>query len=137
MSGPFDQQVTFVYTRDLEGTARWYAETLGLPLVLDQGACRIFAVGADSFIGVCARPNRVVEPRGVVITLVTADVDGWHARLAARGAAIEAPPRLSPAFNVYAFFVRDPNGYVLEIQSFRDPAWPAPGGAADRPPGGV
>jgi len=131
---PFDQQVLFVYTRDLDGTASWYADTLGLPLVLDQGACRIFRIGPDSFLGVCSRPNRVVEPKGVVITLVSRDVDGWYRRLRDRGAAIEAPPRLSAAFNVYAFFVRDPNGYVLEIQEFRDPAWPRPGGAP--PPGG-
>ena len=123
MTAPFEQQVTFVYTRDLEGTARWYAEVLGLPLVLDQGSCRIFRVTTHSFIGVCSRSDRVVEPRGVVLTLVSADVDGWHERLSARGAAIDAAPRLSAEFNVYAFLVRDPNGYVLEIQEFRSPEW--------------
>ncbi|WP_374446783.1 VOC family protein [Stella sp.] len=128
MDAPFDQQVVFVYTRDLDGTARWYGETLGLPQVLDQGACRIFRVTERSFIGVCSRPNRVVEPRGVVLTLVTDDVDGWHRRLAEAGAEIEAPPRLSEEFQVYAFFVRDPNGYVLEVQQFRSPAWPRPPG---------
>ncbi len=126
VTAPFDQQVTFVYTRDLDGTAAWYADMLGLPLVLDQGACRIFRATAHSFIGVCSRPNRIVEPRGVVLTLVTSDVDGWHERLSAAGAEIEAPPRLSPEFNVYAFFVRDPNGYVLEVQEFRSPDWPKP-----------
>ena len=130
MSGPFDQQVTFVYTRDLDGTARWYGEILGLPLVLDQGPCRIFAVGPDSFIGVCSRPNRVVEPKGVIVTMVTGDVDGWHARLAAKGAAIESPPKRSEEFNVYAFFVRDPNGYIIEIQQFLDSRWPRPTRAA-------
>ena len=38
----FDQLVTFLYTRDLEQSAVFYGETLGLPLVLDQGACRIY-----------------------------------------------------------------------------------------------
>ncbi len=42
-----------------------------------------------------------------------------------REARPEAPPQLSTQFNVYSFFVRDPNGYKLEFQSFRDPAWGA------------
>lgn len=123
MPSAFVQQVIFVYTRDLAGTAGWYADVLGLPQVLDQGACRIFRATPTGFIGVCSRPNRVVEPRGVILTLVSDDVDGWHARLVARGAAVEAPPRLSSEFGVYAFLVRDPNGYVIEIQEFRDPRW--------------
>ena len=124
---PIDQQVTWVYTADLPGTAPFYADILGLELVLDQGQCRIFRAGADSFIGVChARPGRHVEPKGVVFTFVTPDVDGWHARLKAKGVASLEEPQRSEACNVYAFFVRDPNGYLLEFQQFLDPAWPAP-----------
>lgn len=59
-----------------------------------------------------------------MLTLVSSDVDGWHRRLADRGVEIEAPPSLSAEFQVYSFFIRDPNGYVLEIQEFRSPAWP-------------
>ena len=36
-----DQQVTFLYTIDLEATAVFYETILELPLILDQGACRI------------------------------------------------------------------------------------------------
>lgn len=119
------QQVTWVYTDDLAGTARFYSETLALQQVLDQGACRIFRTGDSSFLGVCqVRPGREVEPRGVVITLVTDDVDGWYARLDGLGVPVDAPPRRSEAFNVYAFFARDPNGYRIEFQRFLDPAWP-------------
>jgi predicted enzyme related to lactoylglutathione lyase len=120
------QQITWVYTHDLAATARFYGGTLALTLVLDQGLCRIFRTGASSFVGVCAaRPGRVVEPKGVVITLVTPEVDAWHARLAAAGVRIEAPPRLSETFNVYGFFAFDPEGYRIEFQAFRDPRWPA------------
>jgi len=48
----FDQFVTFLYTRDLERSAAFYGELLGLPLVLDQGGCRIFRVARDGFLGV-------------------------------------------------------------------------------------
>jgi predicted enzyme related to lactoylglutathione lyase len=121
------QQVTWVYTDDLDGTCEFYARSLGLALVLDQGSCRIYRTGADAFLGVCrSRPGRSVEPKGVVLTLVTNQVDDWYRRLSREGAPLDAPPALSEAFNVYSFFTRDPNGYRIEFQSFRDPAWPGP-----------
>lgn len=119
------QSVTWVYTNDLAGTARFYGEQLGLELVLDQGLCRIYRMGGSSFLGVCqVRPGRYVEPKGVVITFVTDDVDGWHAHLLAKGVAPEGAPEKSEQFQVYCFFVRDPNGYLLEFQTFLNPAWP-------------
>ncbi|MDA0653066.1 MAG: VOC family protein, partial [Proteobacteria bacterium] len=54
------------------------------------------------------------------------DVDNWYERLKAKGVAIEAPPSENARFNIYHFFLRDPDGYKLEIQTFRDPAWPRP-----------
>lgn len=124
---PVEQNVTFIYTQNLEQTAAWYADTLGLEMVLDQGLCRIFQASRTAFIGICfARPGRFVEPKGVVYTFVTPDVDGWHAHLSAKGADVVGAPELSEAFNVYAFFCRDPNGYLLEFQNFRDPSWPKP-----------
>ena len=120
------QQVTWVYTEDLDASAPFYATTLGLQLVLDQGACRIYRTSASSFVGLCrTRPGREVEPRGVVLTLVTPDVDAWYAHLLAAGVQIESAPLHSGQFNVYSFFALDPNGYRIEFQQFLDPAWPA------------
>lgn len=121
---PIDQNVTWVYANDLEGTCRFYRDTLGLEQVLDQGGCRIFKSSASSFLGVCqVRPGRHVEPKGVVITFVTSDVDGWHRHLVAKGVTPEGAPERSEKFNVYCFFARDPNGYLLEFQTFLDPSW--------------
>ena len=125
---PIEQFVTWVYTEDLPGTATFYAEVLGLELVLDQGACRIFRAAPDAFLGVCrARPGRYVEPKGVVLTLVSQSVDAWYAYLCAREVALEGPPEHSEQFNVYCFFARDPNGYLIEFQRFLNPDWPAAG----------
>ena len=119
-----DDQIVWVYTEDLPGTARFYGETLGLTQVLDQGQCRVFRTTARSYVGVCkVRPGRTVEPRGIVLTLVTDEVDGWHEQLKKAGAMIEAPPRVAPEFGIYAFFAQDPNGYRLEFQRFLDPHW--------------
>lgn len=120
---PFAQQVTFLYTDDLEKTARFYNELLNLPLVLDQGGCRIYRVSRDSFLGICARAQ-TARPDGVIVTLVSDAVDEWHARLVARGVTIEKPPTFNETYNIYHLFLRDPNGYLIEIQTFLDPAWP-------------
>lgn len=121
----FDQQVTFLYTRDLEQTAAFYEHTLDLPLVLDQGPCRIYRVAADAFLGVCTKGEASPNSQDVVITLVSQDVDGWYERLRNRGVTFHKPPAYNAQYNIYHCFLRDPNGYLLEIQRFHDPAWPA------------
>jgi len=125
-----DQQVTFLYTSDLAGTAVFYEEMLHLPLVLDQGSCRIYRVSGDAFLGFCRQGDDSSEPvevsagRTVIVTLVTADVDAWYDFLKAQGVEFEKPPAHHPTYNIYHCFLRDPNGYLLEIQQFLDPAWP-------------
>ena len=128
MTGPFDQQVTFLYTADLLATADFYENVLGLPLVLDQGTCRIYCVATNAFIGFCRQGDaaRRSEPAGAIVTLVTDEVDQWYERLRAQGVAFEHAPALNPQYNIYHCFLRDPNGYLIEIQRFLDPAWPQP-----------
>lgn len=129
---PIDQQVTFLSTADLEATAVFYGQILGLEQVLDQGACRIYRVSDDAFIGFCEHLTTSETSRGVILTLVSDRVDDWGAYLHARGIVLEKEPQLNTRFNIYHLFVRDPNGYLVEIQTFRDPAWPRTGrGAAD------
>jgi catechol 2,3-dioxygenase-like lactoylglutathione lyase family enzyme len=121
-----DQQVTFLYTRRLAESAHFYEHVLGLPLVLDQGTCRIYGVAGTAFVGICERADAPAEPSGVIFTLVTQEVDRWHEYLVAQGVFIEKPPTLNPAYNIYHCFLRDPSGYLIEIQTFRDPTWPQP-----------
>jgi catechol 2,3-dioxygenase-like lactoylglutathione lyase family enzyme len=121
----FPQQVTFLYTPDLATTARFYEQILELEMVLDQGTCRIYRVSRDGFVGFCQKEGVEPRPQTVIITFVTPDVDGWYERLTAQGVAFDKPPTFNPQYNIYHCFLRDPNGYLLEIQRFLDPAWPA------------
>ena len=118
----FDAQVTFCYTHDLETTTQFYERTLGLELVLDQGSCRIYRVASGGYLGVCERAESS-RPDGIILTLVTEDVDGWYERLKSRGVVFEKPPTYNEKFRIYHCFLRDPNGYLIEIQRFDDPAW--------------
>jgi len=122
----FDQLVTFLYTHDLEKSAAFYGEIVGLSLALDQGACRIFQTSPGGFLGVCrGSEQRAANPDGVIVTLVTDDVDGWHERLVARGVVFDTAPTANVEYDIYHCFLTDPDGYQIEIQSFRDPAWPS------------
>jgi catechol 2,3-dioxygenase-like lactoylglutathione lyase family enzyme len=141
---PFDAQITFLYTRDLEGTARFYEQTLGLPLKLDQGSCRIYRTSPDGYLGFCQRadaPGANTSPGAnaspgtdagpgaasdhgagqVILTLVTPEVDNWYERLRDRGVVFEKPPAENPTYRIYHCFLRDPNGYLIEIQRFLHP----------------
>lgn len=113
---PFEEQISFFYTRDLEATADFYENVIGLPLAKDQGDCRIYRVSEGAFIGFCLREH--VDPTGIIICFVTPDVDGWYEQLYAKGVVFEKAPAVNSGYNIYHCFLRDPNGYLLEIQRF-------------------
>jgi len=132
MRPSIDQQVTFLATADLEKTAVFYESILQLPLVLDQGSCRVYQTGGDAYIGFCQHLEQPPADWGnsIMITLATEEVDAWHAYLKEKNVPIEKPPTLNEKFQIYQCFVRDPNGYLIEIQTFLDPAWPKPNSAS-------
>jgi len=113
------RQISWVYTHELNSTADFYAAKLGLECIRDQGSARIFATADGAAIGICqAFADRVVEPRGGMISLVTDDVDGCYRRLSEAGVEIDQAPHRLEQFGIYTFFVHDPNGYVIEFQQF-------------------
>jgi catechol 2,3-dioxygenase-like lactoylglutathione lyase family enzyme len=114
-------QVTFLPTADLEATHAFYGDLIGLPLVRDQGLCRIYRTGVDAFVGFCARGYAIPREFRVVVTLLVDDVAEAFERLIDRGVVAETTPKHSPTFQVTSFFVRDPNGYLLELQRFDEP----------------
>ena len=114
-------QISWVYTQDLDSTAYFYAEVLGLKCSRDEGTARIFATGDNAWIGVCqAFADRVVEPKGGMISIVSDDVDAWYHRLVDIGLSIDQPPHRLEQFGIYTFLVKDPNGYLIEFQQFVD-----------------
>ena len=121
-----DGQITFFNTRDLATTAHFYEDVMGLPLKLDQKSCRIYHTGGDGYIGFCQRDDAPDGPsapgvRHVILTFITPEVDEWYRHLSEQGVVFEKPPALNPRYNIYHCFLRDPNGYLIEIQRFLDP----------------
>jgi catechol 2,3-dioxygenase-like lactoylglutathione lyase family enzyme len=122
---PITEQITFLYTRDLMTTAHFYEEIMGFPLVLDQGGCRIYGVTGDAYLGFCEREEAPEQPQGILFTLVTSEVDRWAAHLESHDVVFEKRPARNSTYNIYHCFVRDPNGYLIEIQRFLDEEWNA------------
>jgi catechol 2,3-dioxygenase-like lactoylglutathione lyase family enzyme len=117
-------QVTFLPTTDLAAVDAFYGGLLGLPLVRDQDVCRIYEASPGAYLGFCDRGYAVPSEFRVVLTLIVDDVAGAHAALVARGATPEGPPLHSERYAVTSFFVRDPSGYLLELQRFDVPLPP-------------
>ncbi len=120
MSNRFNQTITFLHAADLEATAHFYENLLGLELVRDQGVCRIYRTSQDGFIGFCQHLEPAA-PQGVILTLVCEDVDGWYETLRKKGVEFTKAPARNPKFGIYHCFFKDPNGYLLEIQRFDEP----------------
>ncbi len=119
-----DAQITFVYSDDLARSARFYEDVLGLDLALDQGSCRIYRVaGSKAYIGVCRGAGPPADSAGIILTLVTADVEGWYDKIIASGWECDHPPRRNETYDITHFFLRDPAGYRIEIQRFSSADW--------------
>ena len=114
---PFDAQITFLHVADLARSARFYGGSLGLELVRDQGACLIYRAASNAYIGLC--DHRPPEPGGIILTLVTDDVDDWANRLKSTGHIVEGPAS-NDQFALYHCFVHDPDGHLVETQRFNE-----------------
>jgi catechol 2,3-dioxygenase-like lactoylglutathione lyase family enzyme len=78
-------------------------------------------VSGDAYVGFCQRADAPAEPRGITLTFVTDRVDEWWAKLEREGVELVKEPADNPPYRIYNAFVRDPNGYLIEIQRFWEP----------------
>jgi len=94
------QQITFLQADDLDETHAFYADGLGLEWTLDQGACRIYRVGREAFVGFCDH-REGPSPEGVIVTLVADDVDAFCERIESAGFELESEPSYNEKFRIY------------------------------------
>ena len=118
----FEQSVCFFHTTQPKLTEQFYTELLGLPLALDQGACKIYQVSKDGFVGFCTH-REPADTAGIIITLATRQVEQVYEHLKRQGITFEKELSYNERFRITNAFFRDPNGYLVEIQRFEDPRW--------------
>ena len=117
------------YVSDLrrhESRGHFYREVLGLPLIEDQGWAKVYRIHSCAHVGIVeARRGPVEKPvgSGALLSIVVEDVDAWYERLKDEPSIeILGPPSMVFDIPVYSFFLKDPAGYHIEIQSFTDTA---------------
>jgi lactoylglutathione lyase len=112
--------ITFLYYVDLGKAVAFYEGVLGLPLVIDQGWSKIYAVTGGGHIGLVDETHGMhkahpVKP--VQLCLRVDDVDAWSSYLTTQGVAIESGPRDIPSLGIRIIIFYDPEGYQVEMQS--------------------
>ncbi len=117
ISVEWEGMITFLGTADHKNSSVFYRDILGFELFLDQGPCRIYTVPGGGRIGFCTH----VQPtpgRNPVLTFLTERVDEMYELLVKAGYSPHDKPRINEKFNIYHFFLNDPDGYLVELQKF-------------------
>lgn len=114
----FKEFITFLGTSDLKETANFYLNILGLTLYKDQKVCLIFDINKQAKIGFCEHIPISHEKKSPIITFVSDNVDEIYNKIVDAGFRVKEKPKVNLKFNIYHFFLKDPNGYTIEIQKF-------------------
>lgn len=105
-----DGLISFFPASDLAATGRFYGQTLGLTLALDDPACRVYHVVGAAYIGFCQAAWAPDAPKGPILTIITGDMAGWRSRLATYGVVMGESRAAGGGFAC------DPDGYILEFR---------------------
>ena len=101
---------------DPTGSAQFYAEVLGLEVVMDLGWIVTYAAPDNRVAQISAMREDATAPVPPDASIEVDDVDAAHAAAARMGCEIVHPLTDEP-WGVRRFFVRDPSGKVLNILS--------------------
>ena len=108
---------------DLERSERFYTEVLGLEVITRIETAEVQEVivgapgeGSQLMLAKHAVTEAVAEPSGIwKVFLFTDDATALYATAIAAGAEAVEPPMFLEQFNVTVAFVKDPDGYLLEL----------------------
>lgn len=117
-------QITFLYYKDLTAAQRFYEDIMGFALAEDQDWAKIYCVNGNAFVGLVdeARGSlKVQENSAVMLTLVSNDVRGWYEYLQGKNVEFVREFGTSEEIQIEYFFIRDPGGYIIEIEKFLKP----------------
>lgn len=114
----YNGSIIFLGTNDLKKTHEFYRKKIGLDLIKDQKVCKIYSITKGSSIGFCEHIEPTIKKKSPIITFLCSSVDQQFNKLKENGIKIEELPKINKKFNIYHFFIKDPNGYTLEFQKF-------------------
>ena len=115
----WDGNISFYGTDDLNKTDQFYRNNFNLKLFKDQGKCRIYKVPGGSMLGFCEHMEVLTKDKSPIITFLTDNVDKVYEELVKEeNVEILSKPVHNVEFSIYQFFLKDPNGYTIEVQKF-------------------
>jgi len=105
--------------QDPEDSKRFYHETLGLPLNIDQDGLKCFGSGHPGL----DIDMSVHFPGKTSISFLVDDIDAYAEALRAKGIVVDSIDESH--LGMRAFALEDPDGYRIEIQSptEKSPQW--------------
>jgi len=116
-----DGLVTFLYYDDLPSATRFYTEVMGLDVIIDQGWAKILKLTETANVGLVDGRRGSLRPsrdKPVMVTILVPDVDAWYAHFKKLGVQTISEPHDEVGMNLRQFVLKDPEGYVIEIQHF-------------------
>jgi nitroreductase len=116
--------IVFLRTEDLEGTVAFYKGEVGMDIWLEQAECTLLRHG-NLLLGFCQGPSADTEGVLTFYYPTKEDVDRMYEKMAGRA---EAEPMENERYDIYHFFVKDPEKRIVEFQAFRKPMAQHPGG---------
>src|SRR5215217_8490312 len=106
------------HAQDPAAGEEFYAEVLGLEVVMDMGWIVTFAAPDNPKAQISVMSGDATAPVRPDASIEVDDVDAAHAAAERLGCEIVHPLTDEP-WGVRRFFVRDPNGKVLNVLSHR------------------
>ena len=110
--------IAFYPCINLIDTDDFYAGLIGLEMVFSDESSRIYSTGRGYF-GFVQYPDRQAASGHLCLSLNCPDrdaVDAQYRRILDAGGQPEGQPKCHPGHPVYSFFLKDPNGYLVEFQ---------------------
>ena len=129
---PLGGSVTFIYCDDMDASTRFYEGALGLAPRHTKAGVRFYALCAGNSLGLVPSGESAVADAPcsrneagrdtAMLCLLTRSVDELFARAVRGGAAVVRAPSTMERYGIRSGVVRDPGGYLVEIQRFEDAA---------------
>lgn len=119
----FKSTVVWFYYKDMEGIQRFYEDVMGFDMIVDQGWAKIYRVGPTGYFGLVDETRGMhsfTEEKGVTMSFLTDDIDGWFNYLNGRGDIKMRHDAVVDEEPYRAFVAYDPEGYYLEWDVFND-----------------
>lgn len=118
----FKATVIWLYYRDMDRAQRFYEETIGLDLLVDQGWAKVYQTSGSGYLGLVDESrgmHNFTDEKAVTVSFLTDNLEGWFG-FAREAFELRADTLSGEGDRVDAFVGYDPGGYFLEFDTFRE-----------------